>query len=363
MTIPLTYPITNSPSMAWATYDREGVRKSENKNGDALVIAKHSDDYYVTWNKFGFLNKKKGLGLGAVVALFEMATAYLLHKVEKSPATFANALTTFGECLQVLISGAVWSNTNLDDIGSEAEKKIKRKNLEWWDDIRARAIAFVVTGAGIGGLYKWGKETYESIKGESHDIHDLAIWQKVSLSTASVLSAVFMGIGWLEKALMAALSKKQNGGTKSEQIILNSHSDWRCKIEWVFMTVFPWIVQLKPVKFLFDLGLPLNALQDGLTHLVEPWMYKDHKHSHGDCQHDSHHAREESKFMKFVKKIFSHDHEIKIPSLYFNNLFMGNNGENGLRVKLFNPIFKAFGCEPPMCFLSKNSDLIVGVGI
>ena len=190
----------------------------------------------------------------------------------------------------------------------------------------------------------------------------------MGLSISSLVSAIGMSIGYGEKSLMSALARKENGGFKSDQMIQNAKSDGRCAIEWFVMTTYLFFTQLKPIKFLFDLGLPINALHDGLSHLFEPWLERGHKHSHGNCNGHVHEAGShkhdevpESKFKQFLGKLFSHDHEIRVPKIYFNKLFFGSDGNGGLRAILFKPLFKLFGCQPPDCYINNEGNLVARI--
>ncbi|GEM_PF-3120827 len=354
---------------AQAAYDRFGSIKSQANNGDARKIALFSDDFYFKWNKLGFVNGEKGVGLGALIAMLEMVTATILWKIESTPATLTNALTTLSECFQVLISGYERTKINPEKITDSREREIAEKKLKSRETKRSLAMAAVITGAGGGGLWKFLKETYESLKGENHDIHEVPFWQKGILSISSLISAIGMSIGYGEKSLMAALARKENGGFKSDQMIQNAKSDGRCAIEWFVMTTYLYFTQLKPVKFIFDLGLPLNALHDGLSHLLEPWFEKGHKHSDENCtEHDHKHETHghnnslgEGKFKQLLRKIFSHDHEIRVPKIYFNKLFFGSNPDGGLRATLFKPLFRLFGCNPPDCHINNENNVVVKI--
>ena len=157
-------------SVAQATYDRFGSIKSQASDDDAKRIALFSDDFYFKWNKLGFVNGEKGLGLGALIAIQEMITATILWKIESTPATLTNALTTLSECFQVLISGYERTKINPEKIVDPREREIAEKKLKSREEKRSIAMASVITAAGAGGLWKFFKETYESLKGENHDI-------------------------------------------------------------------------------------------------------------------------------------------------------------------------------------------------
>lgn len=355
---------SSNQTMASATYDRYGIPQSGSKE-EVRKIARFSDDFYFNWNKLGFVNGQKGIGLGAVLALFEMVTAWALIKLERSPATFANAFTTFSECLQVLISGYEMTKINPSKIDDEKEKSEAEMKLKRRENFRGIGMACVIAGAGSGGMWKFIKEYF--LKEDHQDLHQLPVWQKAALSTASLISSAGMGMGYGEKSLMAALARSENGGVKSEQMILNARSDGRCSLEWLTMSLFPWVVGFKPAKFLIDLAIPLSALQDSISHLLEPILKNRGVHSHISQAVDGDHLKEKKSswdlFKELFWKIFTHQHLIKIPSGYFKSLILGGGNSQGLRSLLFKPLFKVFGCKPPDCYLSKNNKLVVSIPV
>ena len=319
-----------SKTSLYVIFNRSGERVGSPNEKAVCAVAKQADAHYLQWNKIDFkkiLKGKNGLGIGAVVALFEAVTAVALAILERSPATFTNAATTFSECIQVFIAN------------------IAPKYKELSENIMAGVISI----AGVSGFYKWAKDMIDLVRGKGENLQDLPLWQKTSLSIASLVSSAMMFLGWSEKNSLAPLAKDENGGFKGKEMRLNGSSDMRCSFEWLMMVVFPWFKQFKVFKIPVDLILPLLAMQDGLGHFVE----KAVKNSEG-------------KFINALKKVFNMDdstseQKIGVPSLFFKPWFFGRKEGEGFRARLL-PLYKYFGCEDPViCHMNENSELVVRV--
>ena len=299
----------------------------------AKAIASRVDTYYKHWNKpednksilsfsVPFLGN---FGLGKWIALFETVTALALKFLQKSPATLTNLLTTLSEFGQTIIAG---------------EDSDKESSL----------MAGCISVAGGVGLYSWLKETSNTLKGKDSSLKELSLFSKILLTIGSVVSSVMMAIGYAEKSSLAPIAKVDNSGKKAESMKLNGNSDMRCSIEWALMTVFPWLAHIKPVKLILDLALPLGALQDGVGHFVEALWNEKNK------------AKFENIFgstaTKIVKKIFGLEKkEISIPGIFNKKWYFGNREGAGVRAMLL-PFFRAFGCEPPVCYLNDKENLV-----
>ena len=334
-------------SMARTIFDKRGNIESPSEENlrNAKKIAEHTDRYYVQWNKSKITGEEKGLGIGALVALFEMFVGTMLVVVERSPATITNLLTTISENFQVIIGGSEEDELKkLDQESDEEKKKQLGKELHDKRRVKRQAMALAVATSGGLGLIQWIREISNF---GVHDVEDLPMWQKTTLTVKSLISAAMMWIGYFEKGLMAILTKSRNGSGKANEIVLNASSDGRCCIEWVVMAAYLWVRQLKPFKIAIDLGLPIAALKDGLHHLAE-----DLVHSSSD------------KVKNILKGIFHFHHdseeEIEVPFLYFNKFFLGNKKGSGIRNRIFLPLFRLFGCKPFDCQIEKDN-LIVSV--
>ena len=345
---------------ARAVFNQTGKPISFDHRGQVEEIAKHTDDYYLQWNKIKFTGENKGLGIGALIALFEMVSASILGFLEKSPATVTNLLTTLAENFQVLIASYGRSNMEIDKVTSPAEQKELKDQQKQLEDKSEVLMSLAVAGAGVLGLYKGGKELVHSFKGEEDELRELPLWQKTGLATASIISALMMGIGYFEKSTMATLAKNENGGLKAKQIILNAHSDWRCMLEWLAMPVFLWVRDFKWCKLLFDIGLPLNALQDGLSHLGEHYLGDDHNHSCEDHDHHSQSDKSENWLKRILRKL-CHGHNVQMPKMFYNKFFLGNSEGKGVRSNFFLPLFRVLGCQPFECHKIDNDNLFVSI--
>lgn len=349
--------IQNFP--AKAIFNQSGEKISFDHSDQVRAIARHADDYYLQWNKIKFTGENKGLGIGALIALFEMVSASILGFLEKSPATVTNLLTTLAENVQVLIASYGRSNIEIDRVTNPAERNKLEKQQRQLEDKSEILMSLAVAGAGALGLCKGGKEVIHSFKGEEEELIELPLWQKAGLATASIISALMMGIGYIEKSIMATLAKNENGGLKAKQIMLNAGSDWRCMLEWIAMPIFLWVREFKWGKLLFDIGLPINALHDGLTHLGE--HYLEHDHSCEDHGHHAHNKKPENLLKRVLRKLCHSHGGDGIPKTAYNKFFLGNNEGQGLRAKLFLPLFRVLGCEPFDCYKNDNNNLVVNI--
>jgi len=339
---------------AWAVFNPCGEKLSENHRNEVREIASHSESYYSRWNSIQLGGDKKRIGIGITVGGFEAGVgALILALVERSSATILNFLTSLQEVGQAIVSGLEWANANLDEIKDEKKREEVENELKERARKREVALASLVSVAACGGLYKWGREyswgkdILHIFDGDSHDIKEVPLWQKIGLTIGSFLSMVAMAVGYVEKSLMATVAQSKNGGVRAKEIIINAKSDLRCTIEWFCMGLFLWVRKIRPLKMLIDLGLPLNALQDGVGHLLEPLLESEDSSS--------------NIFIKALKKIFKDSDEIKTPVKVFNGWFFGKKENTGLRSRVFTGVYKAFGCEPLDCHLDESSNLVVRV--
>lgn len=329
--------LTLQPSLSsstWLAFDRAGKCTDANEN-DRRQVANLIDAHYAKWNKLAFKDDaergiKKGVGIGGVIAGFETVVAWLLVYLQKSPATITNLLTTLSECVQVAIANYAQTKVNPENMRDPLEKEKAYKKLKADEEKRENWVATAVTAAGGLGLWKWGKEMLDYANGNENEIHELPLFQKVGLGVASLLNAFGMCSGYSEKCTLAPIS--ENGGFRTEEMKLNGKSDGRCTMEWLTMTLFPFIVNMKPVKALFDLVLPLAAVTDGIGHFSERFEQFMEKH------------------LKFLKDIHH--------KLFFREWFFGNKPDSGFRAIILKPIYELFGCNPPECYL-KNDKLMV----
>ncbi len=314
-------------------FDQFGMPVQNTTQLAAENVASNVAKYYKHWNNpedgsstLSFPVPLLGnFGLGKWIALFETVTALCLGVLQKSPATFTNAATTLSEFGQTIIAG-----------------EDSDKENSW--------IAGLISLAGGAGLYNWFKETYKTLKGEDTSLKELSLFSKTLLTIGSFVSSVLMAIGYAEKSSLAPIAKVDNGGKKAESMRLNGRSDMRCSVEWAAMTVFPWIAHIKPLKMILDLALPLGALQDGVGHFVEQlWSEANEAKFRGIFG---------PTVTNTVKKIFGlEEKEISIPGIFNKKWFFGTREGTGVRAILL-PFFRMFGCEPPICYLNKEKQLV-----
>lgn len=364
-----TVELQPSSAYKWLTFDREG---NTNASVEELNLAASTvDKNYAMWNKLSFSDNpqrgiKKGIGLGAFIAAYETVVALALQVLERTPATFTNLFTTLSECLQVLIANYDNTKVNPEEIQDVNEKKKVLKKLFRDKEKREDWINATLGVAGGIGLYKWGKEMLESFKGEEVEVRNLPLYQKVLLSAGSFVSAVGMGAGYTEKCSFVPIAKEENGGLRAKEMRANGNSDFRCSVEWLFMTFFPFLVEMKPVKALIDFILPAFALMDSVGHFVEKFKLVKNNNDHASCEHGHNHEHGSECnhgvtglfnivfrwFRKNMLKVDDNGHrELVIPKVLFNEWFFGNKEGSGLRARILVPIYKLFGSNPPECYM------------
>lgn len=361
-------PINNSNR--WVSFDIKGNPDEASSREDVKSVALNAERHYALWNRLPFKNYKeqgikKGVGPGLLIALFETVAAYILQRLERTPATFTNLFTTLSELAQVIIANITAPGIYINDIEDEKKKEEEKQKQKFLATIRENAVSGVIATAGAVGLYKWFREILGVLKGEEVEIADLSIVQKSSLSLASFLSSIGMFVGYGEKGAFAPVAKNSvNKGeiekSRAKEMRANSRSDFRCSIEWLVMTVFPFVVQIRPIKVIIDFVIPAAALLDGAGDLYEWGSVKfnnghDHKHHEGQ-DHECNHGFTGliNKGMQFVKKILGIKDDGKktfsIPKIFFNTWYFGTEKDNGIRSWML-PFYKLLGCTPPECFM------------
>lgn len=326
--------ITNTSSK-WATFAYSGIRKPNTNLKEIKAIMSQVEDSYLSWNKLNLKKDNFNFGFGAQVATFESLTGLALVFLQRSAATIANAATSVGEFVQVLIS-----NTQQHDL-SKAKTEKERAKLEAENEkIEERSedlMSGVISFAGGYGIYKFYKDAKKYFRGDDiSEIQELTTSKKITLSSASLLNAGMMFLGNAEKTTMGLINRDENGGKKSIQMGLNGRSDGRCTLEWLSMVAFTWFSKFKPIKLIFDAVLPALAFKDGAQHFYLRITGKEKKN----------------------RVIHPNNDRIFRP---WNQWYFGNNENGGFRSAVLKPIANLYSFELPQCYMNNSRELIVKV--
>lgn len=303
-------------------------------------IALRLDEYYTN----GLCGKAS---IGEGIAYFELIPASFLAYFIKSPATITNWLTSFGELLQVWLGRTKrFGDPKVDTKELRKLPEGKRKEIlqkaNNAKEKREGIMAWIQILAGLSGLFSLG---FEKISKNEKEVEDLSLLKRVSLSTTSFLSAVFMLSGYFEKNLISGISSKVGGTTEYNNMRMNGNSDLRCFAEWTTMTFLPWIP--KKIKTLIDIAIPIVAIREGLSefahsgHITSIFGNKDFTLSTGT-----------QNFLKKLCLVRNKEDICSIPTLARSSLFI-----NFIRNKLFVPVLKLFRANPPLC--TKEGENIV----
>ena len=368
---PITTDSRNFPS------DFKGLSKSENpfdfKNPFKYQGAYLMDYYYAKQlNRLPFqggdsknfstppteVHTSNLIGMGPFIALTETISAGCLVKAIPSISTVINLVTTLGEFFKTWVAGTdSLGNPNDENKKKAEEAKERREGLMAWVQI------FAGSGGALGFLW-------DLFFGKEHDMKEVPLWEKISLSVASAFNTIFMFFGAAEKTLISSLSRNDENndlsGNEHVDMKINGHNDRRCAVEWGVMTALPWLSNIGLVKNIIDLGIIYGALREGVDHFLgENKIYKlcnnlDNKPLLKRCF-----KYFANPLLLFTKK----DPEEKLDLICFPfskgiKWFLGTEsdengpGTGGFRQKYLVPVLRFFGTNPPLCYLDKSGNVI-----
>ncbi len=332
-------------------FDPFGNPIQETDNGQAKKITDLANDCYKN-------QMNKVFGISELVALFEAFSGALLGFFMPSPATWTNALTSFGEYGQVLIARttALGDTTPAPENASEIEKEEAKERIKTAEERREGAMAWMQLGAGSLGAIS---NVLDFVRGDSDtDIQELSVLKKVGLSIASFASAVCMFFGWGEKTLMSTISKN---GPESENMRMNADSDFRCFLEWSSMTVYPWVRGFKLARKALDIIIPYLAIRNGIGHLIREGVSKIINNDKS-LPLESYIGKGFTKTLSslFLINTSKKDKEENdtVPSIFYSKWFLGDKEDNGFRSKYLLPTLKFFGCNSPNVWL-QDKNLVI----
>lgn len=326
-TISITKPISRS------IYNKNGNEKfdkgTEKNIEDPKLHAGLTDKYYSKeLNKF--------LGVSEIIALFQAVSGGALWWCSPSPATAINEITTLGDLAQVYIS-----RTNVFGSPNDENTRIRRSGATAWLQLLA----------GFGGI---ASSISDAVLKETKETKEMSFVQKIGLSLSSFFSAVFMLFGSGEKSILATMTQKNPNSKASSTIRMDGNSDTRSFIEELGMCFVPWFSNFKLFKKSLDYSMIYFALRDGIKHFI---------HNGVSMVLNNNIVQLDEKLKKILKAVFliSKDKENNgtITWPFGKKWFLGTEEKtNGFRSKYLIPILKAFGCNPPVCYLDKDNNIV-----
>ena len=166
--------------------------------------------------------------------------------------------------------------------------------------------------------------------------------------------------------------------TKGEyrSCLTSAQGDRRAAVEWAVMATVPWIAKIGPIKKIVDIGVTYTALREGLDtfseegsvtffpdkfqgpllqkmikFIINPFCIFMNKDIEDAAEQNHKNGQNKYKlcwpFNKFVRFLIGAEHDI------------GGKGNSGFRNYCLKPLFKFFGCNPPLYYLDKNNNIIV----
>lgn len=332
--------------LASQTFNQSGVqvRGPKNFSSNGLIsneyTAKLSDEYFIDSNDFPCSPASAAAGL-------EVVGAAALMRCFPGPATFVNLLSTIGESTQILVSKS-----------KKLTKKAKDGLLAWFQII-----------SGIFGFAGIAKEAVENGNGEN--FREVPFIEKFTLSAISLVNVFSMAGNAIEKTLLSMVGWNRSDKNKGEyrSCLTSALGDRRAAAEWAVMATIPWISNIGAVKRLVDVGVTYMAVREGLdtfdeqgsvtflsdkyqspalqkiiSFIVNPLslLFSKESTSNGENKY-----RLCWPFNKFVKFLIGAEFDV------------GGKGSSGFRNYCLRPIFKFFGCNPPLYYLDKNKNIVV----
>ncbi len=337
------------------TYNQAGLKVDNPRNssnlGQKSSSSNHAadlgDEYFRRTNDFP-------ASPGMAAAGIEIIGAGALWRCFPGPATIVNLLTTVGETAQVLVSKS----------NGFFSKNVKDGLLAWFQ-ILSGAFGFVGVAKEI--FFDEHEQDYENVP----------LFEKITLSGASLLNVFLMISGAIEKSLLSMVCNNNNEGKKHatestseyRTSLTSALSDRRCHIEWALMTAIPWVSKVEFFKKILDVVIPLQAIREGLDTFVEepeasllPEKFVNSK----GFQNSAKAIADPLSF--FIKEDNKNKYKLCWPFNYFTKFLIGTEdckdgkGQDGLRNYLLEPMFRLLSLgnlKPPLYYLDKNNNIVV----
>ncbi len=336
-------------AIAIQTYNQAGKKvdapRNFSKNG--LDIADLGDEYFRKTNDFP-------MSPGMAAAGIEIIGAGALWKCFPGPATVVNLLTTVGETAQVLVSKS-----------EQLSKNVKDGLLAWFQ---------VLSGA--FGFLGVAKETLFTEHEQDYD--NVPVFEKVTLSGASLLNVFLMLSGAVEKSLLSMVcwnrSDKGKKGSEYRTSLTSALSDRRCNVEWALMTAVPWLSNIGLFKKVLDVVIPYQALREGLDTFIEnpeaSLLSEKFAKSKGFQSSIKAIVNPSSLFVKENPSDTKNEeskYKLCWPFNYMTRFLLGTEndkggkGRSGLRNYLLKPMFEFLGLgglKTPLYYLDKNNNIV-----
>lgn len=276
------------------------------------------------------------LGPDGIISGFDLFSNGFMWYFTKGAAPLTSFLVSIAEYLKVLIANTkLLGNPNAS--GKEGEIAKQR---------RVGAMAWTQILAGIGGFAAFLNNITSK-----EEVENLSLPKKIGLSTSMLTSALGLFTIYTEKMLVIATSKGKRIGNEIAGIFLDAHNDLRAILEYLVMSVYPWVRKIKPIKMVIDLLVPVLAFRDGFGSFLTEGISKVFKNEANFKFPD--------KIRRFLKRIFYINGEfedpiknVNFPDIICNDLVIGQNGFRGL----YAPVYRALGCRNFPEVKLKNGD-------
>ena len=318
---------------------------SSNGLGPSEFNARLGDKYFKETNKFPF-------SPGMIAALIEIVGATALVKCFPTYAAKVNWLTTVGETGSVLLAGS-----------DNLPKAVRDGGLAWFQ-----------IGSGMFGLGGFIKETF--LKDDDEDFSNVSTFNKIALSSASLLNVFSMASGAIEKSLLSMVCWNTDDRKRDESAyrssLTSALSDRRCITEWIIMTVVPWVSDVGFIRKFLDAFIPYQAVREGVD------VFMDDPDTTLIFSKKFSKSKGFQTFLKVVQNPFSifqsedkktaksqEKYTLCWPFKGLTKFLIGTKsddggaGSSGFRNTVLSKVFKFLGCKyVPSYYLDKNNRIV-----
>ena len=346
---------TYNQSWVKVNHPRNSSKPGLEQNQVADLTADLSDEYFRKTNAIP-------MSPGMAAAGIEIVGAGALWRCFPGPATMVNLLTTVGETAQVFVS----NSKKFED------KHIKDGWLAWFQVL-----------SGVFGFFGVAKETF--FAQQEQDYENVPIFEKVTLSGASLLNVFLMLSGSVEKSLLSMVSWNKNEndrekkGSEYRASLTSALSDRRCSGEWAMMTAIPWLSNIGFFKRALDIIIPIQALSEGVDTFVgnPKASFLPEKLANNNGFQTMMKAIADPKSL-FTKEVLENEenkdkdkndkYKLCRPFNHMTRFLLGTEndvggkGRSGLRNYLLKPMFELLSLgnlRTPLYYLDKDNNIVV----
>ena len=199
-------------------------------------------------------------GPAGIAGLYDLFATCFMWFNERGAAPITNFLISIADYAQVFIARTKLLGDPDQNNGAGTIAKQRRVGAMAWTQVLA----------GVGGLGSFVKD----LTVRDRESNNNPISKKLSLSISSLFASLTMLTTYSEKMITATTSKGKEVGGEIKGIALDANNDIRAAIEYLVMSIYPWVSQIKPVKKSIDLLVPIFALRDGMENFIHDGISK-----------------------------------------------------------------------------------------